>query len=213
MLADRLASSRKRLGLSQAKLAAAMGERYSQSNISHIEAGRVGLAGEGLSMLARALGVSIDYLYGLTDDPTPAAELSRGANLDAPEIAQVAAVPGSGMRSYDDTVIGWRPFEREWLRDRGIDPGNCSLVKVQGDLMEPTLPDGCVVLVDRSLREPHDGGIYVMETEEGLLVKRVGRHEGFGGWALLSDKWKWPPVPFTDDVHIIGRVRQALVEF
>ena len=39
--------------------------------------------------------------------------------------------------------------------------------------MEPTLPDGCQVIVDRNRKELRNARIYVMRTEEGLVVKRV----------------------------------------
>ncbi len=42
--------------------------------ISHVEANRSSLLYDGLVKAARVLGVSIDYLAGLTDDPTPAAD-------------------------------------------------------------------------------------------------------------------------------------------
>ncbi len=42
--------------------------------ISHVENNRTGLVRDGLIQAARVLGVSTDYLLGLTDDPTPAAD-------------------------------------------------------------------------------------------------------------------------------------------
>ncbi len=52
--------------------------------ISHVENNRTGLVRDGLIQAARVLGVSTDYLLGLTDDPTPAAELTA-ANRTCPK--------------------------------------------------------------------------------------------------------------------------------
>lgn len=69
-LSERLAAGRRNAGLSQQALAEAMGPRYDQTMISHLENGRTRLTLDGLVAAARALSVSTDYLLGLTDDQT-----------------------------------------------------------------------------------------------------------------------------------------------
>ena len=71
MLGERLASARKRAGMSQRQLATKMGGRYDQTIVSRVETGKSGFLGEGLVRAAEILAVSIDYLLGLTNDPTP----------------------------------------------------------------------------------------------------------------------------------------------
>ena len=71
VLGRRLAAARKRAGMTQAELAAALGERYDQSVVSAVERDRTALRLEGAVRAARALSVSLDYLVGLTDDPEP----------------------------------------------------------------------------------------------------------------------------------------------
>ena len=77
VVGDRILVRRKSVGLKQVDLAAAMGVEYTQSTISHIETGRRGISVERIIDCASALGVSSDWLLGLTEDPTPADELSR----------------------------------------------------------------------------------------------------------------------------------------
>ena len=72
--------------------------------------------------------------------------------------------------------------------------------------MEPTLPDGCSILVDRKRREPQEGRIYVMRTEEGLVVKRLGLDEE-GRWEIRSDSPDWRATPMSPATEIIGEVR------
>lgn len=78
-----MAAKRRELRISQIQLAAAMGDRYNRQMISHVENGRSALLFDGIIQAARVLGVSIDWLAGLTDDPRPAAELAaRCADLE-----------------------------------------------------------------------------------------------------------------------------------
>ena len=77
VLGERVSERRKSLGMKQVDLAAAMGTDYAQSTVAHVETGRSGISIERAADCARVLRVSLDWLCGLTDDPTPAAELSR----------------------------------------------------------------------------------------------------------------------------------------
>ena len=71
MLGGRLATARERNGMRQVDLAAALGDRYNQSMVSLAEAGKRGLRFEGAAKAAEVLRVSLDWLGGLVDDPTP----------------------------------------------------------------------------------------------------------------------------------------------
>ena len=77
--------------------------------------------------------------------------------------------------------------------------------------MEPTLPNGCSILLDRSRRQRRGGRIYVMQTSDGLIVKRAIR-EG-ESWQLVSDHPEWPPAPWPDDARIVGEVRWMALSF
>ena len=79
VLGARIAAARKRAGLRQIDLAAALGERYDHTVVSAIEHGRSSIRLDGLVRASLALDVSVDYLLGLTDDPTPTAELAAKA--------------------------------------------------------------------------------------------------------------------------------------
>ena len=74
-----------------------------------------------------------------------------------------------------------------------------------GESMEPTLPDGCVILLDRNRRRRWDGHIFVVRTEDGLIVKRAGKDKD--GWQLLSDHPSWKPVPWPDTAEVLGEVK------
>ena len=121
-------------------------------------------------------------------------------------LEEVASAAGVGAEVYDETPVGLLWFRNDWLVSHSIDPEQSNIISVRGASMEPTLPDGCSILVDRKRREPQEGRIYVMRTEEGLVVKRVGR-DAEGDWQVESEHPAWPPVPWSDTTEIIGEVR------
>ena len=250
MIGERLAKARKAAGMAQVELAAALGDRYDNTMISHVEHGRSSLLLDGAVRAAKELGVSLDYLTGLTDDPTPAAgrngsqavsvndggypvpekhanidtrpvtETKPGYNVDEANdqagvwnlpIREVRPAAGSGADVFGEEVVGYVPFRADWLKERSIDPVQADIVQVSGPSMEPTLPDGCSILVDRNRRELQPKCIYVLRNEDGLVVKRVDRNRE--GWWLMSDNPAWPPLFLTEETDVIGEVRWAARTF
>ena len=81
--------------------------------------------------------------------------------------------------------------------------------------MEPTFVDGCSILVNQASRRRRVGRIFVVRTEDGLVVKRAGRDRA-GAWQLVSDnpnKQAWPTVSWPDDAPVIGEVKWAARTF
>ena len=66
---SRLKERRKAKGFSQVKMQMLTG--IDQSDYSKIESGKRNLSFEQCKRIALALDTSMDYLAGLTDDPTP----------------------------------------------------------------------------------------------------------------------------------------------
>ena len=116
MLGERLAQVRKQLGISQASLAAAMGDKYSPSMISHVESGRRGLLSEGLVQASRVLGVSVDYLLGLTDNSSrqPDLGLEEADSHNVVQVSELSGVIPSGKK-LDTNIKSTLAFPRKWL--------------------------------------------------------------------------------------------------
>ena len=84
-----MAEARSRLGISHAELARRVDT--AASHISMLERGRTGASLENTSGIARELKVSVDYLFGFTEDPTPAADLQHELKEKKAEIHDLRA--------------------------------------------------------------------------------------------------------------------------
>ena len=227
IIGQRLREARSLRGLNQGQLAARIGA--SRVAVSMVEGGRTGLSVQKVAAAARALGVSTDYLHGLTEDPTPAGQLGRatadatgdqpldnrraraaaGDDGDYIGVSELASAAGGGAVVYDERVTGRIKFRRAWLARHGLVARNCRVIKVIGESMEPTLADGCSILVNHAGRQRRVGHIYVVRTEDGLIVKRAGKDLS-GVWQLVSDnpdKLRWPNLPWPEAAEVIGAVR------
>ena len=123
------------------------------------------------------------------------------------EVVEIAAAAGGGAEAEEERAVGALAFRRDWLESRGLDPTRCVVIGVHGASMEPTLPDGARILIDRTARRRRAGRLYALRTGDGLVVKRAGK--GDDGWLLLSDNPapEYAPVPWPADAVILGEVR------
>ena len=137
--------------------------------------------------------------------PAPADDADDVAGARPVDVVELAAAAGGGADAASEDVVGRLWFRRDWLDRRGLDPARCAVIGVTGESMEPTLPDGCSILVDRARTRRRRGRVYVLRTGDGLIAKRAGKDEG-GGWLLESDHPAWEPVPWPDDAEILGEV-------
>ena len=226
----RVAEARNRLGISRAELARRVGT--AASHISMLERGRAGASMQSTGGIARALKVSVDYLFGFTEDPTPAADLQyelretkaevhdlRGGTTplepkedmwtDYVGVVEVDTAAGVGAVVGDEQVTGLAKFSHAWLRSQGLIASRCRIMRVSGESMEPTLPDGCGILVNLVATERQDGKIFVIRVGDELRVKRVVNSQD-AGWLLVSDhpdKRAWPSLPWPDEATVVGEVR------
>ena len=201
-----------------------------------VETGRANLSVANLSAAAKVLGVATDFLCGHSTDPTPAAQLARelataetrirdleehrrlagpGDDGDYIGVSEIASAAGDGAVVEDERITGRVKFRRSWLVRHGLMARDCRIIQVLGESMEPTLVDGCSILVNRAGRRRRAGHIFVVRTDEGLIVKRAGK-DRTGAWQLVSDnpnKQAWPTRPWPTDAVVIGEVRWAARTF
>ena len=158
----------------------------------------------------RATAQELNRLLEPADAAAPAQPAAGAGVIDFPvrrvDRMALSVAAGGGAAEMDEAVVDHLTFRRDWLDRNGLDPSQCTVVDVQGESMEPTLPEGCTILVDRGRRRRRTGGIFVVRSADGVVVKRAGK-DASGGWLLLSDHPAWEPVPWPRDAVVIGEVK------
>ena len=206
MLGVRLARARKRAKLAQVELAVAMGERYDQTMISHVESGRAGLVADGIARAACALNTSSDYLLGLTDDPvSPRDRMAQSPTVDIVALNRETVHAGSGSASTVVAEATGYSFSRVRLVEAGIDPTRVSVFRVRGESMVPTLADGALILVDYLRDVPRNNCLYVFRSDNALFVKRARWHRN--SWWWYSDNPNCAPFALEGSMKVWGEVR------
>lgn len=155
--------------------------------------------------LAPALGVSLDWLLGLTDEPAV-----FGVTIVPVYPEPVAAGERAGEVTVPDLGIP-HCFSRERLAKDGIDPEKAGVFLVAGESMVPTLADGGRVLVDKQRTEPKDNCLFVIACGDQLLVKRFARERRRSFWK--SDNEAFKPIPHDQSISVQGQVRWSMRRF
>jgi len=101
-------------------------------------------------------------------------------------------------------VVSHIAFQLSWLKAQQLDPRQCCVLHVDDSAMQPTLPYGSVVLIDRSCRR-RVGRIYAIRVAKAVLVRRLGKDKN--KWQLISDHPQRETIPLDADAEIIGEVK------
>lgn len=152
-----------------------------------------------LLKLARATRVSYEWLVegkgGMLDSHTVSSDKELQANaqmagdvrpvesgepLTSGEVAvpffrEVELSAGSGSFDVQEVRDEFMRIPLQELKEAGVDPDHAACVTISGDSMEPVLPDGATVAVNRSVTRIKDGEIYAIEHGGLLRVKRLYR--------------------------------------
>ena len=152
--------------------------------------------------LARYFGVSEELLGG------PPVEAYT--NLVTVPWLSVGASAGPGSLADDEQTKAHFAFDPKWLRTIGAgDPKRMSIIRVEGDSMEPTLTDGDEILVEATGEKDRlRDGIHVLRMDDALVVKRLALNPAGRRVSVTSDNPaypSWPDCPIKS-VEIVGRV-------
>ena len=154
------------------------------------------------NILARYYGVAPQLLGA------PQEEVGKRAGLRLVPKLAVGASAGAGALAEGEALAGKVGFDEAWLRKLGVEPRNVSLIRVEGDSMQPVLNDGDDIMVDKGAAlKPLRDGIHVIRIDGVLMVKRLARAPG-GRLSVLSDNPAYPSWPDRDpaEVQLVGRV-------
>lgn len=90
-----------------------------------------------------------------------------------------------------------------------IKPKHAGLLRVKGDSMLDTLAEGDLAVMDRSDKDPEEGGLYVVSLEGDVFVKRA-RWVGLAHLQWCSDNPAYDPIEVKNgdlnQMNVIGRV-------
>lgn len=95
----------------------------------------------------------------------------------------------------DDTISVEKPYPKGWFA-----------VRVNGQSMEPTLPDGALIVCEPKEYTPGDGKVYVVSDGSGCSVKRFNRKRN----AFVSDNPAFPDMLPVGDVKLRGIVVEVI---
>lgn len=92
------------------------------------------------------------------------------------------------------------------LFDHQQNMDNIEAVRVSGDSMEPTFSYHDVIFIDRSNKNLRRRGVFVIKTEYGLFVKRIGMRVD-GQIDIISDNKEYAPMTVKcSEIEILGKV-------
>ena len=121
----------------------------------------------------------------------------------------IGASAGAGALTDGEVSVATLAFQSNWIRTIASGrPEALSVIRVEGDSMLPTLADGDQIVVDTDDRERLRDGIYVLRTDDALLVKRLSVNPATRRLSIKSDNHAYPSWDDCDPatVAVIGRV-------
>ncbi len=139
-----------------------------------------------LSRVCETLGISPDALFGLTADAILGVNNSKNELIVHIPILDVSAGAGPAIDNDGAEIVAHLPFSVGFLRKLHIKPERVRAVRAHGDSMEPTVPDGMLVLINTAVSDLQDGRIYAIRAPDGLRLKRIQRQID-GSVMLISD--------------------------
>ncbi|TVU68087.1 XRE family transcriptional regulator [Cobetia crustatorum] len=219
----RIKQKRKEAGLSQEALAKQVG--VTKGAISQWEQGATNPSGQNLYSLAKALGVSAEWL--LSGKSSKAAQIKDELvfheteivdgdaplgtdEVEIPYFREVEMAAGDGRTQVIENHGAYMRFSLPRLARAGVDPKQAACATVTGDSMEPAIFDGSPIGIDKSCHQIIDGKVYALDHGGMLRVKRLYRMP-LGRMRVVSDNHiEYPEETYTigdpDAPKIIGRV-------
>lgn len=212
-LADRLSRAMKLRGIRYKKELAEMAG-VSPGAVTQWFTGDTGaLAADTLIKLAKGLRVRVEWLKdGLGPIEPDDEEEDDFADFAMLRRLDVKASAGNGNLVFYESDKGKLAFRKDFLRAEGVKEHEALVCYADGHSMEPTIPDGAVLLVNIGRTTFSNNDIFVIRLDGEILVKRLRKEVG-GGVLIVSDnpdKHRYPDILVTPDkedlLAIVGRV-------
>jgi len=206
---QRLAAARHRAGLSQDQIAAIVGK--TRQAVSKWERDEAQPSQEDLLRLSDALGVSVAYLLGETDDPRRPEDILAKQAMPVTPIPILGVIHAGDPIPAEEHIIGWTAIPEDEARG-----GRFFALKAKGDCFytggPKSISEGDIVIV-RQQPDCENGQIAVVlwpDVSEAQL-RRVYRRDGMV--VLRADNPAYPPeVVKKRELTILGVVVNIVSE-
>lgn len=220
-IGERLKQSRENANISRKEASEAVG--IGTTTLQQWEVGNREASIETLAKLAQLYKISLQWLiFGDTGSTATADE--HTAPITPPTVSSdeyshipaynIQASAGHGSFINGETPTKHLAFRKRWLTARGLHAKNLAALFTKGDSMEPTIPDGSAIVIDKSRTTALDGKLYVIRIDDRLYVKRT-QWIPTGGLRLISDNKAYDSFDITkddmqaNDIEVCGQVIHA----
>ena len=192
--------------------------KVSLPTMNHYESGKRAPNSKLLSQIAKTLGCDPGWLLTgegqaekkevLLNEPIPPSALNDFVLVPRYNIESSV---GGGSVIHSEQIVDHLAFKKSWVsKELGTDPKNLLLIHSIGDSMEPTFRSGDLLLVDRNKARMKGDGIYLINFDDGLIVKRLewmmdGTVVIRGDNTSVSREQKLTAIEM-EKLHILGRV-------
>lgn len=219
-------------GRTREAFAQLLGEK--PSKIQDIESGRQRVNDEFLRKLIHHFPLDLNWLFdvnGFGGDGSPRIEkpdqsrpLAGHFNADGEDYSLIRRLDlsvsaGNGLVPVTDAVVERLAFSRTWLERNRLAADLCVLVRVKGDSMTPSIPDGALALVNCAERWSTAPGVYAFTRDGEAYIKRVapltiGRDGRPTGLVIAADNPDYPTETLTGpdlaSYRPVGRVHTVI---
>lgn len=220
-LGKRVRERRQELGLTQTQLAEAIGK--TQSVIQSLES-RDSKKSQHVEALARALRVSTEWLLTgrgpkhapLDHDHAPAAGSGVAEVVEAgpPIRARVPLISWTTAGNWGEVVDNFAPGDAEdWIATTAKVGPHAFALRIRGESMAPTIPDGAIVIVDPDAEPRHRSIVIVRQNHDSEATCKRLIYEGDRPMIRPDNPaYVGQVAPLADDARIVGVVRQVVVD-
>ena len=196
---DRINQLRITMGISQKGFSEKI--HITQSALSQIENGKTKASTEVIHMICDQYGVNANWLMqgiGEVFAKDSIQKVSAGAKKDMKkkDPVEIPMVIADAHADYPKNVNNTKYLGNlVSYKIPGFEEGNFRMFEVSGDSMEDTLYDGEIAITEfiEDFKNLRDGQIYVLISNEGVLIKRVFIYQnGIDAVICRSDNQKYP---------------------
>ncbi|PSU44523.1 phage repressor protein [Photobacterium frigidiphilum] len=208
-IGERIRELRLKKRLTQKELATRVG--VTPTAVSQWEREENEPKGKHLLKLSKELDVTVDWLTVAIKPPIQMLPESNVACVLVSFYPNVCAAGGVGS-CVDDEDKGYAAIPTNIIKGRNIDDIVC--IVVTGDSMEPIVPEGSIIALDRHERVIKDGKMYVFKQNGLLRIKSLKQTP----YELIIQSYNKSyddevyNLSGLDDFELIGRVFWASIE-